>query len=163
MIKSLEQYFIQMGFLDLPGIGSIRLSKQEAEWQDSILHAPQETIIFDPIGNKPAKSFYIFIADLMGISSDQAAVKLDQLIKEFKETTVSTLELGSLGVLQKQADHYKWTSYYNGVDYYQNLSISTSENNTLFEDIENKNEFKWAVGAIVLLIIALALIFYKQL
>ncbi len=164
MIKSLELYFIQNGYLDLPSIGSIKLSMQEAECQDNILHAPQETIVFDPNGDKPTKDFYNFIADRLDISVEQAAVKLDQLIQTFKSKTVATLEIGSLGVIQKQADHYKWTSFYQGVDYYQNLSLAAiNTNHTLLDDFDNNNTNKWIKWALALFVLALTLIFYKQL
>ena len=163
MIQSLEQYFIQHGYLDLPGIGSIRLSKTEATWQDGILIAPQETILFDPIVNKPPKGLYIFIADLMGISTEQAAVKLDQLIHEFQEKTVSTLQIGSLGILHKQADNYSWISSFDGSEYYQNVSFNPVDNtNTFIAAQDSSKANKWIIWALILFVVAFSLILYKQ-
>jgi hypothetical protein len=163
MIQSLEQYFIQHGYLDLPSVGSIRLSKKEAIWQEGVLIAPTETIIFDPIVNKPSKGLYIFIADHMGISSEQAAVKLDQLIHEFNEKTVASLEIGALGILHKQADNYTWKSNFSGAEYYKDVSIQPVDSvKTQFEDVDTNKSNKWMVWAIVLFVVAVSLIFYKQ-
>jgi hypothetical protein len=163
MTKSLEQYFIQFGHLDLPGIGSLKWSKQEAEWQDGVLYAPQEHILFDPIGDKPSKQCYNFLGDHLGCTSEQAALKLEQLIQQFKEQTVSNFELGSLGVIQKQADHYKWTTYYQSVDYYKNINVKVASyaNNEIEEEASTST--KWWVWAISIAVIAIALILYKQL
>ena len=162
MKDSLEQYFIQHGYLDLPGIGTIRLSKTEATWEDDVLIAPKETILFDPILNKPSKRFYIYLADLLGISSEQAAVKLDQILQEFKEKTFSDFEIGSLGTLHKQADVYTWKSKYDASTYYNNVTIKPlNSSDSSIKQLDN-NTNRWLIWALILLITALGLILYKQ-
>ena len=163
MTNSLIQYFIKNGHLDLPGIGSLKLHKEEAFWENNQLIAPKEKIILDPIANKPSKSFFIFLADDLGISIEQANLQFEIFINQFISQTIASLTIGNLGTLHKNASQISWNNLYHSDYYYHNLEPNIAEKSK-----DHSNEFAsekkvdWWVWAIVIAVIALSLIFYKQ-
>ena len=82
MHKSLTQYFAQNGQLVLPTIGIIKWHKQEAEWVNSTLQSPIESIIFEKSDAKPSKLFYHFLSEQLSVSYDQAIIQYDQFIDQ---------------------------------------------------------------------------------
>jgi hypothetical protein len=163
MINSLIQYFIKNGHLDMPGIGSLRLFKEEAYWENNQLIAPKEKIVLDPVANKPSKDFFIFLADYLGLSVDQAILQFDAFINQFISQTIASLTIGNLGTLHKNASQISWNNLYHSEYYFNNVETIVSETSN-----EDSNEFAserkigWWIWAIIISIISIALIFYKQ-
>jgi hypothetical protein len=162
MIQSLVQYFIQNDHLDLPNVGSLKWSKQEAFWKDGILFAPKEQIIFDPIDNKPSKQFYNFLADNLGISTDQAIIKFEDFVSNFSNQTVAELVFGNLGTLCKNSSHITWNNSYDDSHYHKNLDLTHSliqDNNTQVTNFRTND--KWWIWALIITTIATSLIIFK--
>ena len=163
MTKSLVQYFIKNGHLDLPNIGVLRWSKQESVWLNNQLSAPKETIVLDTIAANPTKYFYSFLAEDCGLSVEQAIVKFEAFILDFTSKKIASLNMGSLGTLLKNEEVISWNNLYNAEIYYKDLNI----NHSAGTDIENEPSFDtnkdyWWVWSILIASIATALIFYKQ-
>ncbi len=162
MINSLIQYFIKNGHLDMPGIGTLKLYREEAFWENNILVAPKEKIVLDPISNKPSKSFFIFLADDLGVSIEQANLQFESFINQFVTQTIASLTIGNLGTLHKNASQISWNNLYNSEYYFKNIALSladTIDNNANEFAVEKK--VSWWVWAIVITVTSLALIFYK--
>jgi hypothetical protein len=163
MTKSLVQYFIKNGHLDLPTIGVLRWSKQESVWQNNQLTAPKETIILDRIVANPTKHFYSFLAEDLGLSIEQAHVQFENYIADFTSKKIASLNIGSLGTLLKNEEEVSWNNLYNADIYYKDITINPSINSDIVNElpIETKKDYWW-VWTILIAFIALALIFYKQ-
>jgi hypothetical protein len=163
MINTLVQYFIQNDHLDLPTIGSLKWVKVEANWQDGVLKAPQESIILDPIEIKPAKQFYNFLADELSISSEQAILQFEQFLNQFNNSSIGQLQFGSLGVLHKKGNEYHWVSNYNAAEFYADIVIETNDNalNVPYWDLEQPAKDNWWIWALIIAITALGIIYFK--
>ena len=163
MTNLLVQYFIQNDHLDLPGIGTLKWIKEEASWQDGILVAPKETIILDPIDNKPSKLFYLYLADELAVSTEQANIQFDQFINQFSEQAVAQLVIGNLGTLNKSANQYQWVSNYNAALFYQDIIIDENNlNKTIpYWKLETTKQESWWIWAILIMFLSIGLIFYK--
>ncbi len=162
MIKHLVQYFIQNDHLDLPGVGAIKWSKQEAFWKEGVLIAPKEQIVFDPISSKPSKQFYNFLADELGISTDQAMLKFESFVENFTSQTISDLVLGNIGTLHKNASKITWESNFDDKAYYKDLDLSSTAQSQF---IANQNaglyNDKWWIWSLLIALLAAGLIVYK--
>ena len=163
MTKSLVQFFIKNGHLDLPNIGVLRWSKQESVWLNNQLSAPKETIVLDNIASIPTKHFFSFLAEDLGLSVEQASVQFEAYILDFTSKKIASLNIGSLGTLLKNEEVISWNNLYNAEIYYKDLNI----NHSVGTDIENEttaetNKDYWWVWSILIASIALTLIFYKQ-
>lgn len=161
MIQILVQYFILNGHLDLVNIGSLKLVKKEAFWQNDTLVAPAEDIIFDSVFNKPSRFFYNYLADELGISTDQAALKFEEFINNISKENATEVQFGNLGILKKDNTLYSWTSNYNSTAYYKDVQIAKS-NSSNHDDQVIVNSNKWGIWALILFLIAIALILFKQ-
>lgn len=162
MIKSLEQYFIQFGHLELPKIGSLKWLKKEAEWQNGKLIAPSESIILDCIDTKPTKAFYNFLGDALNISTEQAIIQYDQLLDNAIENN-EPITIGNLGTIKKVDNAYIWLSNFNSTTYFSdinlgNVSLSDSSINT----VHKSNKMNWKIWALLLFAIAAIAILFKQ-
>lgn len=161
MIQILVQYFILNGHLDLVNIGSLKWVKKEAFWQDDTLVAPAEEIVFDSVFNKPSRFFYNYLADELGISTDQAALKFDEFMNSITSENTTEVQFGNLGTIKKDNNTYSWTSNYNSTTYYKDLQVPKSSSYNNEQAIVKSN--KWGIWALVLFLMALALILFKQL
>lgn len=163
MTKSLVQYFIKNGHLDLPNIGVLRWSKQESVWLNNQLSAPKETIVLDPIASNPTKHFLSFLAEDLGLSVEQASVQFETYILYFTNKKIASLNIGSLGTLLKNEEVISWNNLYNAEIYYKDLNISHSADTDLEnETVAEVNRDYWWVWSILIASIAMALIIYKQ-
>ncbi len=163
MTKSLVQYFIKNGHLDLPNIGILRWSKQESVWLNNQLSAPKETIVLDNISANPNKHFYSFLAEDLGLSVEQANVQFEAYILDFTSKKIASLNIGSLGTLLKNEDVISWNNLYNAEIYYKDLNINhTAASNNEEEQYAKSNKDYWWVWTILIASIAIALILYKQ-
>lgn len=162
MTNILVQYFIENDHLDLPGIGTLKWIKEEASWRDGILHAPKEQIVLDPIDNKPSKFFYVYLADELSVSTEQAIIQFDQYLNHFIEQSVGQLSLGNLGILKKNANQFQWISNYDASIFYQDLIIDSSNNTTIpYWEIDEPKQDKWWIWALIFMAISIGLILYK--
>jgi hypothetical protein len=164
MNNTLIQYFIKFGHLVLPEIGTLKWHKQEAFWESNTLIAPKEQIVLEQVYEKPSKQFYSFIADDLGVSIEQATIQFEAYLNDFTNQSIASLNIGNLGTLHKNASQYSWNNLYNGDNYYKNIiPVVASE---VFVDEANVTAKKlnaWLVWTIVITIIAISLILYKQL
>jgi hypothetical protein len=163
MVNTLVQYFIQHDHLDIPGMGTLKWIKQDAYWQDNQLIAPVENIILDPIDNKPSKQFYVFLADELSISTEQAVLKYEQFWNEFLENNLTEMSLGNLGVIHKQENKFLWNSHYDASSFFKNITLS-QDAMTQYEDTlesTNSNIDKWWIWALLITLLSFALIYYK--
>jgi len=163
MIQTLVQYFIKNGHLDLPAIGILKWSKQASFWENNKFVAPKEFIVLDKVEVTPSKQFYSFIAEDLDISIEQAILQFDQFIQQFKDQKMASLNFGNLGTLHKNESIISWNNLYNGDAYYKDLEMTISpvfEGETSDPDVPKDH---WRIWTILLVIIAAALIMYKQL
>jgi hypothetical protein len=163
MVNTLVQYFIQHDHLDLPGIGTLKWVKQDAFWQDNQLIAPIESIVLDPIDNKPSKQFYIYLGDELAVSSEQAVLKYEQLLKNFIDDTAGQMVLGNLGVIQKKENKYDWTSNYDASIFFKNITLSSDTilQSEAYWELESNNADKWWIWALAISIVSIGLIYFK--
>jgi hypothetical protein len=163
MINTLVQFFIKNGQLDLPSIGILKWSKQASYWELNKFIAPKEFIDFEVTEVVPSKHFYNFLADELNISIEQANLQFDGFIQAFQEQKITSLNFGNLGTLHKNENLVSWNNLYNADLYYKDLSMGMAP---LFEseyEQANNNRDYWWVWTIGLILIATALIIYKQL
>ncbi len=161
MINSLTQYFALNGHLVLPNIGMIKLHKEDAKWVNSILFAPKETIIFEPIDSKPSKLFYHFLGETLDISFEQAIFQYEQYINEVFQNDLPHFELGNFGSLQKIEGEYHWISNFHSSAYFKEIEIAPI---THQDDAVPKNTTKkenWYLWSIVLALLSIVLILFK--
>ena len=164
MINNAAHYFIRFGHLDLPKLGTIKWQKKEARWQDGVLYAPQESIDFEPMEAKPSKQFYIFLADQLSISNDQAAIQWEEKFNAFTTSMNDSIEIGNLGVISKVNGETIWSANYDASKYYKDIHLASSViSETIVADNENSNKDKWMWWALVFVLLAIISIVYKYL
>jgi hypothetical protein len=163
MINTLVQYFIQHDHLDLPGIGTLKWVKQDAYWQDNQLVAPVENIILDLIDNKPSKQFYVYLADELSMSTEQAVLKYEQFCNDFLEKDMSQMPLGNLGVIQKKENQFHWISNYDASSFFKNITLSQESINHYEANLEStiSNDNKWWIWALLITLFSCGLIYFK--
>jgi hypothetical protein len=164
MNNTLIQYFIKFGHLVLPEIGTLKWHKQEAYWESNTLIAPREQIVLEQVYEKPSKQFYGFLADDLGLSIEQATLQFEAYMNEFTNQTIASLNIGNLGTLHKNASQYSWNNLYNGENYYKNITPIAAS--VVVEDpsqTATKKMSGWVIWTIVITLIAVSLILYKQL
>jgi hypothetical protein len=164
MNNTLIQYFIKFGHLELPEIGTLKWHKQEAYWESNTLIAPKEQIVLEQVYVKPSKQFYSFVADDLGLSIEQATLQFEAYLNEFTNQTIASLNIGNLGTLHKNASKYSWNNLYNGDDYYKNIipvAATVMVTDEAKETVKKLNT--WIIWTVVIIIIAVVLILYKQL
>ena len=163
MNNSLVQYFIKFGHLVLPGLGILKWNKQEAYWEKDTLVSPYEEILLDPIDDTPSKSFYAFIGDELGLSIEEAITQYQDYIDQFTSQTISSLPIGNLGTIQKNASVYSWSNQFDSTAYFKNITpkmvadITPNDHNE-----DNKQSISWIIWTIVLAMVAFVIIVYKQ-
>jgi hypothetical protein len=164
MNNTLIQYFIKFGHLVLPEIGTLKWHKQEAYWESNSLIAPKEQIVLEQIYEKPSKQFYSFVADDLGLSTEQASLQFEAYLNEFNNQTIASLNIGNLGTLHKNASQYSWNNLYHGESYFKNITPVTAATEQEHDLSQSQNKINaWVTWTIVIAIIAFSLILYKQL
>ncbi len=156
------KYFIRFGQLDIPFVGQLKLSKKEAALKDGVLVAPSEYIEFKQCIGIPTKQFYQYLANALDITTHIAAIHYQQYwTNKFQESKITII--GSLGKFTKNEDTYLWHSDFNSSNYYNNIDTALLPNTEGFEDTPFENpKDKWVIWAIVLTVIAVLAILYKQ-
>jgi len=164
MINNAALYFIRFGHLDFPKIGTIKWQKQEAQWQEGVLFAPQEAIVFEAINVKPTKQFYNFLADHLNISNDQAAVKWEGIFNNFNTASPDSIEIGNLGILKNINGAAVWESYFDATKYYKDINLASSAiSETMVRQDDFTKKDKWIWWALAFFILSIITIAYKYL
>jgi len=163
MINSLIQYLVKFGHLVLPGIGTLNWQKNEAHWEGEELVAPNELVNFDPIYDKPNKSFYIYLGEDLGLNEDQAKIQFESFLNQFTNQSIANLPIGNIGVIHKNASQYRWENQFIGNTYYSNqLPKLVEGNDTDNSEVEVSHDRQWIIWTLIIIIISISLIFYKQ-
>ena len=162
MINTLVQYFIQFGTISLPGIGSLKLTKNESFWDKGKLVAPKEHILFEHRINEENNHLIQFIANDLGVSFEDANAQFSLYLNSIFIQQVTTLEFGNLGSFHKNGSKIIWISYYKAEQYYKNVTpkIFVSQNDqTIKTEVPfNRHLTTWTI---VIIILSLLLIFTK--
>jgi hypothetical protein len=159
MEKILEQYFVQKNELVLTNIGTLHLSKKPATWIGGTLHAPELTITFTKTNKKPSNQFYIYLAEALSISNEQANIQFEQFLDNNFNAHNNTLSIGNLGNLEKVDNEYTWMTSFNSKQYFKDITISPITAN---EERVEKKFIYWPWMALILFIIAIVAIVYKS-
>ncbi len=158
MEKILEQYFVQNNELVLTNIGTIHLTKKPATWIGDTLHAPELSILFSIDNKKASNQFYVYLAEALSISYEQASIQFEQFLQTSFEAQEANLAIGNLGSIEKKGNEYTWVSNFISNNYYKNITISPIHAN---EEVEKQKSIQWPWIAFILFIIAMAAILFK--
>lgn len=160
MIQILVQFLLKNGQLSLPNIGTLKWAKQESFWQNNKFIAPEENISFELNAVYPEKHFFIYLAEELSTSIDQATLQFEAFLNDFNNQKQTTLQLGNLGILQKNEDVVSWDSTYHTNIYFKDLDIqATTRNNELVNNVVRTD--KWWIWAIVFFLVSMGLITYQ--
>jgi hypothetical protein len=163
MKNTLVQYFIQFGTISLPGIGSLKLTKNESFWDNGKLVAPNEHILFEHRINEENNHLIQFIANDLGLTFEDANKQFDEYLNIFLIQQVTTLEFGNLGSFHKNGSKINWNSYYKAEQYYKNVTpkVFASQNEQAIKtDVQfNRHLITWTI---IIIILSSLLIFYKN-
>lgn len=161
MTQHLITYFIQFGQIDIPGAGSLKLIKKEAELSDGIIQAPADLILFEKVNAIPSKQFYSYLSNVLDISNDQASTQFEQFCtSNFSEN--SRITIGNFGAVVLHNNTYHWESNFDSSRYFKDIDLSGFSNSDLFEEASiSKRKDKWWIWAIILGTIALIAILNK--
>ena len=159
MEKILEQYFVQKNELVLTNIGTIHLNKKPATWIGETLHAPEVNILFSNDKKKASNQFYVYLAEALSISNEQASIQFEQFLQTSFEAQESNLVIGNLGSIEKKGNEYTWVSNFTSSHYYKNITISPIN---AIEEVEKQISIQWPWVAFILFIIAIAAIVFKS-
>ena len=159
MEKILEQYFVQNNELVLTNIGTIHLIKKPATWIGDTLHAPELNILFTTAKKKPSSAFYIYLAEALSISYEQANIQFEQFLQNSFDTQDGNIVIGNLGSIEKKGDQYSWVSNFSSKHYYKDIIISPINSN---EEVEKQKFIQWSWIALILFILAIAAIVFKS-
>jgi len=163
MLPILEKYFLEHGQLILPSIGQLSLNQKDAFALNDQFQPPVEKIIFEAIidpNNKPSKLFYIYLADHLDCTIEQAITDYSAFFKD--QLTVSQfIDLGNLGQLKPTNDSFEFQSNFNSAKYYQTISLEK----VLIED-QTENNFnttskRWWIVPLIIATIAILAILLK--
>jgi hypothetical protein len=161
MINILVQYLIKNGHLELPGVGILKCVKQESFWQNNEFIAPKEYIEFEHVDAIASKHFYIFLAESLNISIEQATLKLEQFLTDFKSQINGKITFNNLGVLTINNQILNWENKFNTGVYFKNIALTVAEKNNQINNDTRSRKDKWWIWAIVFFTISTSLILYK--
>jgi len=157
----LEQYFIEQGQLDLLSWGCLKWQKKQASYNDKGIDAPLESILFEPIASAPSKHFYIFLADSLGISSEQAAIQYEQYIQDLFDGHQEQIPMESLGIFVFNNGILNWQSHFVSSNYYSDVFMNKVTNETVIEETSDEYKDNWVLMASIIAIISLLAILFK--
>ncbi len=157
----LEQYFIEFGQIDLLSFGSLKWQKKEASFSDNGIDAPKESIQFEPISSSPSKHFYIYLADALSISSDQAAIQYEQFIQDLFDGHQEEITLESLGSFHFVNGILQWNSHFISNAYYTEVYFNKVSNEPIHEVNSEDSKDNWGLYASIIAILSLLAVLYK--
>ena len=157
----LEQYFIEFGQLDLLSFGSLKWQKKEASFTDNSIDPPKESILFEPISSNPSKHFYIYLADALSISTEQAAIQYEQFIQNLFDGHQEDISLESLGSFHFVNGILNWQSHFISNSYFSEVYFDKVSNELINEQASEDSKDNWGLFASIIAIISLLAILYK--
>ncbi len=163
MINLLVQYFIKNGQISLNGIGTLKLSKNEAFWDEGKLIAPNEYIILENKIIENEDKLLQYISNELDISIEEANTQFAMLLDPMIKQQVYSLNFGSLGTFHKKGSKITWNSLYKSDVYYKNVSpaLLKEELNANFKTPTSTNE-NWIIWSIIISTVSILLILYKN-
>jgi hypothetical protein len=163
MINLLVQYFIKNGQISLTGIGTLKLSKNEAFWDEGKLIAPNEYIILEKKIIDNDDTLIQYLANELDISIEETTTHFAILLEPFIKQQVFSLNFGSLGTFHKNGAKITWNSLYKSDVYFKNVSpdILKEELDDNFKT-PNTTIKSWLIWTIIILTVSILLILYKN-
>lgn len=157
----LEQYFIEFGQLDLLSFGSLKWQKKEASYSDNRIEPPKESILFEPISSNPSKHFYIYLADALSISSEQAAIQYEQFIQYIFDGHQEEIAFESLGSFVFVNGILNWQSHFVSNAFYSDVYFEKVSNEIINEQASEDSKDNWGLFASIIAILSLLAILFK--
>jgi hypothetical protein len=163
MINILVQYFIKNGHISLPEIGTLKLSKNEAFWDDGKLIAPNEYIVLEHKNVENNSHFINYLSAELDITAEEANNQYTQFLQPILSQQVASLNFGNLGTIHKNGSKITWNSLYKADVFYKNLTPSIFEeslpNKHKVSSNTNKNMIIWTI---IIIALSILLIIYKN-
>ena len=157
----LEQYFIEFGQLDLLSFGCLKWQKKEAAFIESGLEAPKEFILFEPIEAIPSKHFYIYLADALSISIEQASIQYEHFIQNLFQDNQDRIELESLGYFTLTNGILNWNSSFSSHTFYSPIHFEKLTTEITLDEREEPAKDNWVLFASIIAILSLLAILFK--
>lgn len=157
----LEQYFIEQGQLDLLSWGCLKSQKKQASFMNNGIEAPIESIQFEPIASIPSKHFYAYLADHLGISTEQAAIQYEQFIQSLFDGHQEQVQLESLGNFVFKNGILNWESHFMSRQYYADVQLNKLNNETEIDNTTDEDKENWILMASIIGILSLLAILFK--
>lgn len=157
----LEQYFIEFGQLDLLSFGCLKWQKKEATFIESGLEPPKEFILFEPIASIPSKHFYIYIADALSISIEQASIQYEHFIQNLFDGHQDRIELESLGYFTFNNGILNWNSLFSSQTFYTPIHFEKLTVKETLDQIDESEKENWILFASIIAILSLLAILFK--
>jgi len=163
MTNILVQYFIKNGHISLPEIGTLKLSKNEAFWDDGKLIAPNEYIVLEHKNEEHTNHLINYLSAELDISLDEANAQYNQFLQPILSHQVASLNFGNLGTIHKNGSKITWNSLYKADVFYKNITPSIFEealpNNHIVSSNTNLNMMIWTI---IITALSILLIIYKN-
>jgi hypothetical protein len=163
MINILVQYFIDNGQISMPEIGTLKLSKNEAFWDDGKLIAPNEYIVLEHKNVENNSHFINYLSAELDITAEEANNQYTQFLQPILSQQVASLNFGNLGTIHKNGSKITWNSLYKADVFYKNLTPSIFEeslpNKHKVSSNTNKNMIIWTI---IIIALSILLIIYKN-
>lgn len=161
MKSILEQYFIEYGQLDLLSWGCLKWQMKPASFNEKGIDAPIESILFDPIASLPSKHFYTYLADSLGISTEQAIIQYELFIQGLFEGQQEEINMESLGSFVNNNGILNWVSHFVSSQYYSNIYLDKVTNQNVNEEVFEEDKDNWVLMASIIAILSLLAILFK--
>jgi hypothetical protein len=137
------------------------LQKQGAEFIDNTLSIPKESIFFEPISSTPTKHFYIYLADSLSISLEQASIQYESFIQSLFDGNSEKITFESLGSFLFVNGILNWETNFVSNNYYSPVHFDRVSENIEIENESVANKDNWVLFASIISIISLLAILYK--
>ncbi len=163
MLLTLEKYFLEHGQLIIPGIGHLRFVQKDASHSGGQFNPPNEIIQFERLEasqTKPSKLFYIYLADQLDCSVEQAMIDYSNFFND-QLTNNNFIDLGNLGQLKLEDTIYTYHSSFNSNNYYQDINFDKVLTENQNENNFNTTNNKWWILPLIIGVIAILAIFFK--
>lgn len=164
MINILVQYFIDNGQISMPEIGTLKLSKNEAFWDDGKLIAPNEYIVLEHKNVDNNSHLIHYLSSALDISFDEANNQFTQFLQPILSQQVASLNFGNLGTIHKNGANITWNSLYKADVFYNNLTPTIVEEVLpIDQTIAPNTNLQMMVWTIIITALSMLLIIYKNL
>ena len=162
MINLLVQYFIKNGHISLPGIGSLKITKNESYWDDGKLIAPNEYIQLDHKNFEQINNLINYIADELDVTQAEANNQFNKFLEQILSQQIASLNFGNLGTFYKNGANITWNGIYKSDDYFNNITPDLYYPEEEDSKSSTQNDYSWLIWSLLIFIISIALIFYKN-